>query len=62
MRVIEIKDIHRNDCTMILICEYCSKKYTDTSAYNDDNYIYNVIPNFHCKKCKLNSKGELKNG
>jgi hypothetical protein len=58
MKVIAIKNLHRNDCDMDIQCEHCGAKETDTSAYNDHNYIHNVVPGFHCKKCGKNAKGE----
>ncbi|GAC1661330.1 MAG: hypothetical protein NVS9B7_29290 [Flavisolibacter sp.] len=57
MKVIKIYDLHRNDCTMDCQCEHCGEIYKDTSAYNDYNYIFNVVPQMYCGKCDLNSKG-----
>lgn len=57
MRVIQIRNIFRNDCTMDLECRYCSHIEEDKYAYNDVNYIHNVVPSRHCPSCGLNEAG-----
>jgi len=41
-------------------CEHCQHIDVDKHAYNDYNYIHNVVPDRHCPNCGLNAKGELK--
>ncbi len=60
MRVINIYDLCRNDCTMDCECEYCGKVEKDKYAYNDANYIHNVVPSRYCSSCGKNAKGEIK--
>lgn len=60
MTVIKIYDFHRNDCTMDCQCEHCGKVEVDKYAYNDSNYIHNVVPARFCPNCGLNTKRELK--
>lgn len=58
MKVINITDIHRNDCTMDTQCEHCQHIDVDKHAYNDYNYIHKVVPDRYCPNCGLNAKGE----
>ena len=58
MKVIKVYDLFRNDCTMDCECENCGHIHIDKSAYNDANYIQNVVPDRYCPKCHLNAKGE----
>lgn len=51
MKVINIYNIFRNDCTMDCECEHCGHVEVDNSAYNDNYYIKTVVPNRHCKNC-----------
>lgn len=60
MKVIKIYDLYRNDCTMDCQCEHCGHIDIDTGAYNDSNYVYNVVPSRFCSACDINSKGEKK--
>lgn len=60
MKVLNIRDIMRNDCTMDIQCEHCGHIEVDKSAYNDSNYIHNVVPDRYCPHCNLNAKGEPK--
>lgn|ERR1035437_1631654 len=59
MKVIAIKNLHRNDCDMDTQCEHCGHIEVDKHAYNDSNYIDNVVPERYCPKCKKNVKGEI---
>ena len=56
MKVIRIYNQHRRDCHCDLECESCGNKETITSAYDDDNYWVNVIPNKKCSKCNKSTK------
>lgn len=59
MKVIRIRDMIRNDCTMDLECEHCGHEQEDRSAYDDRFYINAVVPKErYCDKCKKNSAGE----
>jgi hypothetical protein len=59
MKVIRIYDLMRNDCTMDTKCEHCGLIQVDKYAYNDNNYINNVVPKRYCPECGKNAKGEL---
>lgn len=60
MKVIAIYDLFRNDCTMDTECEHCDNVDIDKHAYNDYNYVHNVVPDRYCSKCNKNAKGETK--
>lgn len=52
--------MYRNDCTMDCQCEHCNHIEVDKSAYNDNYYIYSVVPDRYCTKCKKNTEGHFK--
>lgn len=60
MFVTKIYNLFRNDCTMDTECEHCGNVSVDKYAYNDSNYIQNVVPDRHCENCGKNAKGETK--
>lgn len=51
MKVLEIYDQMRRDCSCYLECENCGNKETIENAYDDRNYWDNVIPNRNCERC-----------
>ncbi len=51
MKVTRRYDQHRRDLSIDMECENCEAKNTYTSAYDDDNFWVNVVPNFKCKEC-----------
>lgn len=51
MKVISTYNHVVNDCTMDCLCEFCGHIDVDKSAYNDDNYINNVVPERKCPSC-----------
>lgn len=59
MKVARGRDLVRNDCTMVLVCEHCGHIQDDRSAYNDHYYIYTVVPKErYCDECGKNAVGE----
>lgn len=60
MKVTNIYNIYRNDCTMNTECEHCGNVEIDKYAYNDANYIHNVVPDRYCSRCGMKANGETK--
>lgn len=51
MKVTRRYNQHRRDLSIDMECESCKALTTYTSAYDDDNFWVNVIPNFKCEVC-----------
>ena len=50
MKLIKIISQHRRDFRGIYECENCGNK-EEHYGYDDDNFHYNVTPEWKCKKC-----------
>lgn len=59
MKILRAYDFSNNDCTMDTECEHCGYVCKDKDAYNDHNYIYNVVPGRYCPHCHLKTNGEV---
>lgn len=51
MKVLRKYNQGRRDCYADIKCENCGFEKTLTSAYDDNNYWCNVIPNMKCERC-----------
>lgn len=58
MRLLEIKDRHRNDYRWLGECESCGHTHWWGDGYADCFYLERVIPARHCPRCGMNSLGE----
>lgn len=57
MKVIKRYSQHRRALLHIdMVCENCNAKATYSSAYDDNNFWVNVVPNFKCKDCGKSTK------
>lgn len=56
MKVIKRYNQHRRDLYIDMECENCGATDTYKSAYDDDNFWINVVPNFKCPSCGKSSK------
>lgn len=51
MKVTKKYNQHRRDLIIDMECEGCGENETYDTAYDDDNFWVNVVPNFKCSKC-----------
>lgn len=56
MKVTRRYNQHRRDLHIDMVCEGCGAEDTDNSAYDDENFWVNVVPNFKCKNCGKSTK------
>lgn len=50
MHIKKVVSQYRRDMTVVYECEHCGLTY-EGSAYDDDNYHRNVVPNMICANC-----------
>ena len=55
MKVTKRYNQHRRDLHIDMVCESCGNEEVNSSAYDDNNFWVNVVPNFKCKKCNKSS-------
>lgn len=62
MRLIEKLSQSRYDFTAVLMCEHCSSTQFMDNGYDDDIFLYKVIPAIKCIKCEKRAVETIPDG